>query len=270
VVHSNKLNEKKENTFQRNLAKEKTQLEKAIQKFETTVYHCKADADEALKSFKKSHSSPYFHYEIVLQTEEQAEKRPRRGRPKKEETTHSFTVYRPQLQHLSADEEVIEEKKRRMSTFILITNLLDGNARPDVEILRTYKGQEAAETRFRLLKSPQMIDGFFLKKPGRIEALGIVFVMALLIYGILEHRVREKMKQEEKPLVLSGRRKLFRPTAQVLLKELQEIKVIYIQQGGQVMRFIPDNVGEQSKRILELAGYDLTIYVSKKVEKQPK
>ncbi|WP_243293149.1 hypothetical protein [Bacillus sp. FJAT-47783] len=64
--------------------------------------------------------------------------------------------------------------------------------------------------------------------------MGIVFVMVILIYGILEYRVREKMKQEKERLILAGKRKVFQPTAQALLKELQEIKVIYIQQGGQV------------------------------------
>ncbi len=58
--------------------------------------------------------------------------------------------------------------------------------------------------------------------------------MVILIYGILEYRVREKMKQEKERLILAGKRKVFQPTAQALLKELQEIKVIYIQQGGQV------------------------------------
>ena len=91
-----------------------------------------------------------------------------------------------------------------MSTFILITNKVDQKEMPDRKVLQTYKGQEAAETRFLLFKSPAIIDGFFLKKPSRVEALGIVFVMALLIYGILEHRIREKMKQEETPLVLGG------------------------------------------------------------------
>ncbi|MCL6572553.1 MAG: hypothetical protein K6T88_12860 [Bacillus sp. (in: Bacteria)] len=97
-------------------------------------------------------------------------------------------------------------------------------------LLQTYKEQEEAETRFHLLKSPQMIDGFVLKKSRRIEALGIVFVMSLLIYCILEQRVH--------------------------------------QQAGQWPRFIPDNMGEQSKRILQQAGYDLSIYVSKVAEKQ--
>lgn len=174
------------------------------------------------------------------------EKRTNRGRPKKGETPTVITVYRSYLQYLKENGEAIEEKKRKMSTFILITDKLDKEEISDLDVLQAYKGQEAAETRFRLLKSSQMIDGFFLKKPSRIEALGIVFIMALLIYGILEHRVRENMKQEEEPLVLAGNRKLFRPTGQVLLKELQEIKIIYIRQNRQTLRYLPDNIGEQA------------------------
>ncbi|MEI3611406.1 hypothetical protein [Pseudogracilibacillus sp. SO30301A] len=52
-----------------------------------------------------------------------------------------------------------------------------------------------------------------------------------------------------------------------MLKELRGIKVIYIQQNGETLRFLPDNIREQCKRILELAGYDLSIYVSKQAEK---
>nr|WP_257347385.1 IS1634 family transposase [Pseudalkalibacillus decolorationis] len=260
MVYSDKLNEQKEKTFQRHLKKERTTLEKAIKRFEDTVYHCRADAEEALEGFQKNNNSRYFDYSFVLEPEEHIEKRTKRGRPKKEETPNVITVYRPQLQYWKESEEVLEEKKRKMSTFVLITDKRNHREISDLEILQTYKGQEAAKTRFRLLKSPQMIDGFFVKKPSRVEALGIVFVMALLIYGILEHRVRENMKQEEKPLVLAGNRKLFRPTGQVLLKQLQEINVIYIRQNGQILRFLPDNIGEQT-------GYDLTIYVSKQVEK---
>ncbi|MFS0647492.1 IS1634 family transposase [Siminovitchia sp. 179-K 8D1 HS] len=267
VVYSDQLGEQKEKTLERKIAKEQAHLEKEIKKFESTVYHCQEDGEKAIKVFLKAHSSTYFHYSFRLEPEEAIEKRKKRGRPKKGETPKVITIYRPKLQQLTKNEEAIEEKKRKMSTFILITNKVDQNELPDREVLQTYKGQEAAETRFRLLKSPAMIDGFFLKKPSRIEALGIVFVMALLIYGILEHRVREKMKQEETPLVLAGKRKLFRPTGKVLLKELQEIKVIYVRQAGQVIRFLPDNIGDQTKRILELSGYDMSIYVTKKAEK---
>lgn len=39
-------------------------------------------------------------------------------------------------------------------------------------MLETYKGQDAAETRFRLLKSPAMINAVYIKDLKRIEALG--------------------------------------------------------------------------------------------------
>lgn len=85
-----------------------------------------------------------------------------------------------------------------------------------------------------------MIDAIYLKTPQRIEALGIVYVMALLHYGMLEYRVREQMKTEDTPLVLKGKRKLFEPTGKALLEQLEDITII------------------------RLCGYELDIYVSKK------
>src|SRR5690625_2331798 len=88
----------------------------------------------------------------------------------------------------------------------------------DPENLQTNKGQEAAETRFRLLKSPAIIDGFFLKKPSRIEALGIIFVMVLLIYGILEYRIREKMKRGRKAIDTSRKAQTISPDRAGIIK----------------------------------------------------
>ncbi|WP_257987968.1 IS1634 family transposase [Bacillus sp. V33-4] len=246
VVYSDHLHGQKEKTFDRNLQKEKDRLKKEFKKLEATAYHCEKDGRKAISTFKAKHSSPYLTYEVELRPEETTEKRPKRGRPKKDETANTVTVFRPCLAFLEEDAEAVRKEKQRLGTFILITDLVSADKRPDIEILRNYKGQEAAETRFRILKSPQMVDAFFLKKPSRIEALGIVFVMALLVYGILENRVRENMKKEEEPLVLASRRKVDQPTAQVLLKELKNIRLIYIEQNGSVTRFIPDNLSERA------------------------
>nr|WP_240035336.1 hypothetical protein [Neobacillus notoginsengisoli] len=150
-----------------------------------------------------------------------------------------------------------------MSTFILMTNRMDKSRLPDLEMLRSYKGQSAAETRFRLLKEEQMIDAVFVKTPEKIEALGIVYVMALLIYGMLEYRIRKEMKSQEKPLILKGNRKLFEPTGRALLEQLQDIRLIVIRQGGKTHRYLPDNIGDRTKRIVHLAGYDMSIFGSK-------
>lgn len=89
------------------------------------------------------------------------------------------TVYVPRRTMLSRNEEAVEEEKRRLGTFVLISNA-ETDRVTNAEVLRTYKGQDAAETRFRLVKDPQLVDGIFLKKPDRIGTLGIVLVMALL------------------------------------------------------------------------------------------
>jgi hypothetical protein len=109
------------------------------------------------------------------------------------------------------------------------------------------------------LKEEQMIDAVLIKTPERIEALGIVYVMALLVYGILEYRVRSKMESEKEPLILMGKRKLFKPTGKALLEQLHDIRVIVIEQNGKRMRFLPDNIKDHTKRIVELCGYSIDI-----------
>ncbi|MCP3776774.1 IS4 family transposase, partial [Paenibacillus sp. MZ04-78.2] len=92
----------------------------------------------------------------------------------------------------------MEAEKRLISTFVLISNA-ETSGYSDSDLLRAYKGQDAAETRFRLLKDPQLVDGIYLKTPDRIAALGIVLVMALLLYGILEYRIRQELDKQDKP-----------------------------------------------------------------------
>ncbi|RUQ32816.1 hypothetical protein ELQ35_01650 [Peribacillus cavernae] len=53
------MNEQKDQTFQRNLEKERITLEKAMKKFENTIYHCEADAQEAWETFQKAYQ-PLF------------------------------------------------------------------------------------------------------------------------------------------------------------------------------------------------------------------
>ncbi|MGG5252409.1 IS1634 family transposase [Neobacillus sp. SM06] len=267
VVHSDQLGKQKAKRLESEVQKEHKHLAKSIEKLCTTPFHCREDAQEAREDFEKKHKAKLHKYRLDVTASEETVKRSRRGRPKKEEQALTETVYRITLQSLQENHEEIEHRLRLMSTFILMTNRMDKSKLPDLDMLKCYKGQSAAETRFRLLKEEQMIDAVFVKTPERIEALGIVYVMALLIYGMLEYRVRTEMKLQEKPLILKGNRKLFEPTGKALLEQLQDIRFIVIRQGGQTLRYLPDNIGDETKRIVSLAGYDMSIYVSKFQEK---
>ncbi|MCM3800545.1 IS4 family transposase, partial [Caldibacillus thermoamylovorans] len=73
--------------------------------------------------------------------------------------------------------------------------------------------------------------------------------MALLIYGILEYRVRKELKEKNLSLILKGKRKLLQPTGQALLEQLEDITVILINQNQQKIRLLPDNIDSQAKKI---------------------
>jgi transposase len=50
------------------------------------------------------------------------------------------------------------------------------------DVLRAYKEQHGIEQNFAFLKDPLIVNSLFLKKPERIEALGLVLLWALLIW----------------------------------------------------------------------------------------
>jgi transposase len=64
-------------------------------------------------------------------------------------------------------------------------------------ILRTYKGQYGVESDFAFLKDPLVVNDLFLKTPARIDALGMVLVVALMIYRLMERSMRLHLQQQK-------------------------------------------------------------------------
>jgi len=91
--------------------------------------------------------------------------------------------------------------------------------------------------KIKRIRIPQLVDGIYLKTPERMEALGIVLVMALLLYGMLEYRIRQQLDKEEKPFRIKGRACDYKPTGQVLLEMLKQIKIILLQYADRKERF---------------------------------
>jgi transposase len=265
VTYSSNLDERKQRSLESKLKKEETRLLRLFTELQQTEFHCISDAKQAIDTLNHKERSPWFEWLLDVQATTRPAKREGRGRPKKEETVQMETVYVPQLQRIERIEQAVEAEKRLLSTFVLISNA-ESQTYSDLECLQSYKGQEAAETRFRLLKDPQLVDGIYLKTPERIAALSIVLVMALLLYGILEYRIRKQWESESQPPRIPGRAKNYKPTGQVLLMMLQQIKIILHQYTDHKERILTDNMDEVTRRIVEMAGYEMTIYTATSVE----
>jgi hypothetical protein len=76
--------------------------------------------------------------------------------------------------------EVIARKTQETGCFVLLTNVPTAGAMAHRagDVLRAYKEQHGIEQNYGFLKDPLIVNSLFLKKPERIEALGLVLLLA--------------------------------------------------------------------------------------------
>ncbi len=127
----------------------------------------------------------------------------------------------------------------------------------DLEILKEYKNQSSIETAFRFLKSPVYLGPIYLKKKERVEALGYIFILVLLIASYLEYRVRKYLKDNDKYLLEPNGAKNTRPSVKTILEILEYVPILLI--DGQ--KFFPSNISLKTLEMIEWTGFQPSIYL---------
>jgi len=251
VVHSSKLDGRKQRGLNTRLDKKEKELGKEAKKLEKDSFACQPDALLAWEKFQKEHGDKHFQLEASINQE--VKRGP--GRPSKKQKEDPEYIYRIEIS-VKRDKEAIEQTQQRLSCFILITNIMEGHTA--YELLKEYKEQFNVETAFKFLKSPIFVGGIYLKKPERVEALSYVFLIALLIFYILERRVRKAMEKEEEPLIIPGKVETFKPTGVKILQSF-EFMMVHTTEDPKKRAF-PANL-KVPERLLRLAGLTPEVYL---------
>src|SRR5207245_9603880 len=99
--------------------------------------------------------------------------------------------------------------------FVLLTNVPTAGdmAHSAREILTVYKEQHGTEQNYGFLKDPVIVNSLFLKKPERIEALGLVLLLALLLWRLMERPMRAHVEGTGGPLTGGDKQPTDRPAA---------------------------------------------------------
>lgn len=259
TVSSSSLDERKEKQLSKKVEQEKKNLEKACQELARKRFNCLKDAQEAAESFIAEYDSPFFV--LSLDVVEETKIKRGRGRPRKDEPGIVQTYYRLQPTLIGPVEGAVATAKEKAGIFILVTNVLSEEELPAIEVLKTYKKQTAVELNFRFLKDPVYVDGIYMKNSERVVGIGYVFLMALLIYALLQRRVRINMAKENALLTFPGKRKSSEPTGQMILDMLSTVEVARIETDDEIIRQIPrDRLTEDIKKLLRFAGFSEEIY----------
>ena len=223
VVHSSAHDKRRHKRIDRQLKKDHIELEKACKQATDTAFYCRADAQAAGE--KLIHTANGGYHRINLDIEKvpkYGRGRPAKGKPR----TPLRYEYKLTASIVEAPEKV-EPLRLQAGCFVLITNLVgQQNQWPAVELLRLYKSQIGIEKNFSFLKDPAVVNAIFLKKAERIEVLGLILLISLLIWRLMERSMRQYVEVNDCTLTGWERRPTKKPTSFMMTTKFSGIMVI--------------------------------------------
>jgi len=78
------------------------------------------------------------------------------------------------------------------------------------------------------LKDPLMVNSLFLKKPERIEALGLVLLLALLLWRLVERTLRVHVETTGSTLTGWDKKETQKPTAFMMMTKFAAVMVLKV------------------------------------------
>jgi transposase len=244
VVYSDKHNERKLKSLAKKIEKEQNRLLKLNKK--PALFHCPDDAQDALAATMKS--TVFWNVTGQIQAETIRKKSNKRGRRPKNAIVEYDTFYKVQYE-ITKNESLIEREQLKAGMFVLIATDLD--TLRDKEILVEYKGQISVEVTFKFLKSPMIVDRLFLKNNSRIEALGYLMLIALMVWSLMEREVRQNISE---PLIGPGKIKMMKPTAWAIMMMLGSLKTIAYNNKDKLIRDFANPPSQNQLYCLALLG----------------
>ena len=233
VVHSSAHDKRRHKRIDRLLKQDRKQLEADCKQATAAPYYCHADARAAGEKLIRKSNSSYHRLQIDVQkVPKYGRGRPAAGRPR--------PVLRYEYRLTTAISEAADKVsplREEAGCFVLLTNLVDQQADwPAQELLSLYKSQIGIEKNFSFLKDPAIVNSIFLKKAERIEVLGLVLLIALLIWRLMERAMRQYVETNDCTLPGWVRRQTKKPTTFMMTTKFTSVMVITIGRHRQLAK----------------------------------
>ena len=199
VVHSSAHDKRRHKRIDRLLGQKRKDLETHCKKINAGPFYCRADAKAAAEKISKAIPNSYHKLQHKIR---KVAKYPR-GRPSKGKARTPIGYEYLLDVNIEEDTDAITPLRLEAGCFVLFTNLSGNKKRvqwPAVTLLELYKNQSGIEQNFGFLKDPVIVNSIFLKKPKRIEVLGLILVIALLIWRLMERCMRHYLERTKREI----------------------------------------------------------------------
>lgn len=222
VVHSSAQDNRRQQRLARDIQTSYSTMQTAARAAEQQEYFCRADADAAAARLRAV--SAAYHWLKVAVEERLVYGR---GRPSAHKP-RPITARRYRLKTaISPQTERIARMEEEAGCFVLLTNVPTAGelAHSAWDILAVYKEQHGTEQNYGFLKDPVLVNSLFLKKPERIEALGLILLLALLLWRLMERTMRTYVDTTRTPLPGWDKKATARPTAFMMITKFAGVIV---------------------------------------------
>ncbi len=247
VVHSDAHDRRKTHALDKRIKDDEEKITRIQLSEQKITYACRPDAEAALSRLAEQP----FH-RLVGEIEEKAHYG--KGRRKADGTsTPTHTTYHLKLR-IEPKPLARERAEKETGCFVLISNVpADGpsamNAR---DLLAAYKDQHYIERNFGFLKDPVIVNSLFLKTPSRIEALGLILVLSLLVWRLMERTMRASLKERGGTVRGWDKRQTTRPTMLMMTDVFLSVMVVCTT-GGRFLAKPLTATQEDYLRILQVS-----------------
>ncbi len=136
---------------------------------------------------------------------------------------------------------VIEAEQITAGRFILATNILDTQEVSERQILSEYKAQQSNERGFRFIKEPLFFtSSVFVKNPERVEAIGMIMGLCLLVYTLGQRKLRQHLEATNEGVRNQVKKLTNKPTMRWIFQMFQAVHLVTVNGDKQVSNLTQD------------------------------
>jgi transposase len=252
VIHSSSHDKRRQKKLERQIAQSLTEITQNLKKV-AQQYYCEADALAAAAQIEKYATN--MHRIVASVTPVAVRKR---GRPAKHKPASTETRYQLSWEVVEKTDDIAKERESA-GCFVLLTNVPDSgpDAWDSAGVLRTYKCQYGVENDFAFLKDPLVVNDLFLKTPARIDALGMILIIALMVYRLMERSMRLYLQQNNQTVTGWDNRPTAKPTSFMLAAVFLGVQVMLLKK----QRYFLKSPSDRHLAFLAALGLDDSVFL---------
>lgn len=251
-IYSTEKKKRDQKTREKQLRKAEADLSGLTIKLNVRQLKTRSQIQNRVEKLLHSHTVESFYHIDIGEVEEESRKQIGRGRPtnKTRYETIINTIYTLTWRRNNA---ALKREKHLDGLFPILCTDQTLTAKAALE---AYKYQPRLEKRFYQLKTVHLAAPTLFKKIERVEAMMLLFFLALILQAVIEREVRKQMNASKiKALSIYPEHRLaYHPTTAKIFDRFHDISTYQIKTKDRVVEEYRDELTDLQKEILTLLG----------------